>query len=63
MVDVRFHHEFVAQVFPEVEVHSVVVHLAHWRFGRGDDVTNVTGDWPVWARGDGVCAMSERPGK
>ena len=33
VVDVRFHHELVAQVIPQVEIHSVVVGLTFW--GRG----------------------------
>ena len=33
VVDVGFHHELVAQVFPQVEVHGIVVCLAYW--GRG----------------------------
>ena len=33
VVDVGFHHELVAQVFPEIEVHGVIVSFALRSFG------------------------------
>ena len=58
VVDVGFDHEFVAQLLPQVEVHSVVVCLADWNCGRHWDVTSCR---PVWTRRNGVREISERP--
>lgn len=58
MVNVGFDHEFVAQVLPQVEVHSVIVCLGDWSCGRHRDITSCR---PVWTRRDGVRGISKKP--
>ena len=58
MVNVGFDHEFVAQVLPQVEVHSVIVCLGDWGCSRHRDITSCR---PVGTRRDGVRGIPKKP--
>ena len=50
MVDVGFHHEFVAQFFPGFKIEGVQVGLAFGSLCRNRDVGVIVADWPIRTR-------------